>query len=346
MLDQLGLRHPIIQAPMAGVATPALAAAVCEAGALGSLGLGGSSAGRAGAMIADLRGRTGRPFHVNVFVHDAPVRDERREAEWLAALAPTFRRYGAAPPAILRTLYSSFAKDDAMLRVLIGRRPQVVSFHFGLPAAERIQALRSAGCILLASVTNLAEAQAAKAAGIDAVIAQGFEAGGHRGVFDPELPDERLPTAVLTRLLVAKSGLPVIAAGGIMDGKGIRAALDLGAVAAQLGTAFIACPESSADDAYRAALLGPQSGHTVMTPALSGRPARCLANKFTALAGQIGIAPPAYPTAYDAGKALNAAAKAGGESGFAAQWAGQGAPLARALPAARLIEELAREMGA
>jgi nitronate monooxygenase len=346
MLEQLGLRYPIIQAPMAGVATPALAAAVCEAGALGSLGLGGSDAERAAAMIADLQERTERPFHVNVFVHAAPVRDDRRETEWLAALASTFRRYDADPPEHLRTLYTSFAEDDAMLGMLVERRPKVVSFHFGLPAAERIRALKEAGCVLLTSVTSLAEAQAAKTAGIDALIAQGFEAGGHRGVFDPDLPDERLPTAVLTGLLVAKSGLPVIAAGGIMDGRGIRAALDLGAIAAQLGTAFIACPESSADDAYRAALLGPQAGHTVMTPALSGRPARCLANKFTELAGQIGIAPPAYPTAYDAGKALNTAAKAGGESGFGAHWAGQGAPLARALPAARLVEELAGEMEA
>lgn len=328
---------------MAGVATPALAAAVCEAGALGSLGLGGSNAERASAMIADLQARTRRPFNVNLFVHSPPVRDERREAEWLAALTPTFRRYGATPPASLRPLIESFAEDDAMLRVLLQLRPKVVSFHFGLPSAERVAALKSAGCVLLATATSLAEAHAARDAGVDAVIAQGFEAGGHRGVFDPDMPDERLSTAVLTRLLARTSGLPVIAAGGIIDGSGIRAALELGAVAAQLGTAFVACPESSADDAYRAALLGPSAQHTIMTTALSGRPARCLANKFTALAGTIECDPPAYPTAYDAGKALNAAAKAAGESGFGAHWAGQGAPLARAMPAARLVEQLALE---
>ncbi|TPE49738.1 NAD(P)H-dependent flavin oxidoreductase [Amaricoccus solimangrovi] len=345
LLDRLRVHIPIIQAPMAGVATPALAAAVSEAGGLGSIGVGATNAAGAGAMLAELRGRTARACNVNLFVH-APARpDAAREAAWLAATRPLFAEFGAAPPERIGEIYRSFAEDDEMLALLVAEAPPVVSFHFGLPDAARIRALKAAGCALLATATSLAEAAAAKRAGIDAVVAQGWEAGGHRGVFDPDAPDDRLGTLALTRLLVARSGLPVIAAGGIMDGRGVRAALDLGALAAQLGTAFIACPESAADAAYRAALTGPGAEHTVMTRVISGRPARCLANRFTAW-GAGGVPPcPDYPIAYDAGKALNAAARAAGESGFGAQWAGQGAPLSRAMPAARLFGEITAEAG-
>jgi nitronate monooxygenase len=211
-----------------------------------------------------------------------------------------------------------------MQALLIEAAPAVVSFHFGLPPAPVIAALKARGC-LLASATSLAEARAIEAAGLDAIVAQGIEAGGHRGMFDPAAPDDALGTLALTRLLVREARLPVIAAGGIMDGAGVAAVLDLGAVAAQLGTAFIACPESSADAAYRAALAGPGAWHTRLTALISGRPARCLANRFTALADSVGDRQvPDYPVAYDAGKALHAAAKAQGEHGFGAQWAGQG----------------------
>jgi nitronate monooxygenase len=348
-LGQVGIELPILQAPMAGVATPALAAAVSNAGALGGLGLGASNADQARAMIAKLRHGTARPFHVNVFVH-APARpDAEREAAWLAGLAPTFRAYGVEPPATIKPIYHSFAEDDAMLAALVDATPRVVSFHFGLPAPARLTALRATGALLLATVTSLAEGHAAEAAGIDAVIAQGWEAGGHRGVFDPAAPDERLGTLALTRLLVRRLGLPVIAAGGIMDGAGIAAALRLGAVAAQLGTAFVACPESAASPAFRAALLTGDAARTVMTASISGRPARSLANRFTALAEELSartppLTPPDYPIAYDAGKALHAAAAARGEHGYGAQWAGQGAPLARALAAPELVATLAREL--
>jgi nitronate monooxygenase len=182
---------------------------------------------------------------------------------------------------------------------------------------------------------------------VDAIVAQGIEAGGHRGMFDPAAPDDALGAMALTRLLARETRLPVIAAGGIMDGAGIAAALDLGAVAAQLGTAFIACTESAADAAYREALAGPGAHHTRLTPLISGRPARALANRFTGLAEQAeGQRLPDYPIAYDAGKALNAAAKARGEHGFGAQWAGQGAPLARAMPAAMLVQTLRAELAA
>ncbi len=340
LLDRLGVTIPIIQSPMAGVSSAALAAAVSNAGGLGSIALGATDAAGARTMIGDLRALTRRAFNVNVFTHATPTRDPDREAAWLDALAPVFRGLGAVPPTTLKTIYASFADDEAMAALLVATAPPVVSFHFGLPGADRIARLKAAGCILLATATSLAEAQAAETAGMDAVVAQGWEAGGHRGVFDPQAVDARLGTMALTRVLVVRTGLPIIAAGGMMDGRGVRAALDLGAIAAQLGTAFIACPESSADPAYRAALRGDGAHHTTMTSAISGRPARCLANRFTAWGSGVKAAPPAYPIAYDAGKALGAAARRAGEAGYGAHWAGQGAPLSRSLPAADLLEAL------
>ncbi len=345
LLRKLGIRLPIVQAPMAGVSTPAMAAAVSNAGALGSIGVGAVDSETARGMISAVRSMTDRPFNVNLFCHEPAVADAACEAAWLARLAPEFARFGAKPPHELREIYTSFVRDDPMLRMLLEERPAVVSFHFGLPGAEKIAALQHAGIVLLATATNLDEARRIAAAGIDAVVAQGFEAGGHRGVFDPDAADEQLGTIALTRLLVRQLKIPVIAAGGIMDGAGISACLLLGASAAQLGTAFIGCPESSADAGFRAALLSSASKHTVMTKAISGRPARCIANRFTALADDsVGEMVPAYPIAYDAGKALNAAAKAAGEPGYGAQWAGQGAPLARTMPAAALIAELQTEI--
>jgi nitronate monooxygenase len=347
ILSQLGIAVPIIQAPMAGVGTPELAAAVSNAGALGSIAVGATDAAGARTLIARVRAATDRPFNVNVFVHAPPTPDPRREATWLAALAPRFQAFGVAPPPSLRVIYKSFNEDDAMLAALVDAAPAVASFHFGLPDPHRIAALKATGALLLASVTSLPEAMAARHAGIDAVVAQGFEAGGHRGVFDPAAPDDELSTNVLTRLLVRELGLPVIAAGGIMDGAGIAAVLRLGAVAAWMGTTFIACPESSADAAFRAALLNRETAHTVMTTAISGRPARCLVNRFTDLGTALADVPrPDYPIAYDAGKALHAAASAQGEFGYGAHWAGQGSPLARALPARELIELLVKELHA
>jgi len=344
LIDRLGLSVPLVQAPMAGVSTPALAAAVAEQGALGSIGVGATDAAGARAMIEETRARTSRTFNVNLFVHSAAVADPVREAAWLDTLAPFFDEFGVKPPTALRTIYKSFADDPDMLTMLLALAPPVVSFHFGLPSNEIIAALRERNVMLMATATSLDEARAIEAAGIDAIVAQGIEAGGHRGVFDPHTTDDAFGTVALTRLLVRKTKRPVIAAGGIMDGAGIASALDLGAVAAQLGTAFIACSESAADEAYRAALIGPGAYHTSLTSLISGRPARALANRFTGLAHSIGNRqPPDYPIAYDAGKALHAAAKAKGEHGFGAQWAGQGAPNARAMPAAKLVQVLKTE---
>jgi nitronate monooxygenase len=348
LLQRIGVALPIVQAPMAGTSTPRMAAAVTEAGALGSIAVGAVDAAGARAMIQAVRDATAGPFNVNVFCHGPAVPDPARQARWLAALTPVFARFGAEPPAAIGEIYTSFVADPPMLDLLAETRPAVVSFHFGLPPAAAIARLKAAGIVLLASATSLGEAEQAAAAGVDAIVAQGYEAGGHRGVFDPSAPDGRLGAMALTRLLASRIGLPVIAAGGIMDGAGVAAALDMGAEAAQLGTAFIACLESSADAFHRDALFGPGAAMTEMTALISGRPARCLPNRFTALkdAELRGLDAPDYPIAYDAGKALAAAARARGEGGFGAQWAGQGAPLARALPAAELVAVLAEELAA
>lgn len=342
LTDLLGIDFPLVQAPMAGVSSPAMAAAVSDAGALGSIGVGATDAAGARAMIAAVRERTRRPFNVNLFCHTPAVPHQAREAAWIERLRPAFAEVAAAPPTALTEIYTSFVADDAMLTMLLETLPEVVSFHFGLPSAAAIQALQDVGCVLFACATNLAEAQAAADTGVDAVIAQGWEAGGHRGIFDPNGPDERLGTLALVRQLAGALSIPVIAAGGLMDAGDIAAARKAGAAAAQLGTAFLACDESLIDEGYRAALASEAAQHTVMTRAISGRPARCLANRFTAL-GE-GVEPeavPDYPIAYDAGKALHAAGKKHGEFGYGAQWAGTGAPRVRPVPAARLVAELA-----
>jgi nitronate monooxygenase len=345
LLNRLGVALPIIQAPMAGTSSPAMAAAVAEAGGLGSLGVGAVDAKGAAAMIAQMRERSSGPLNVNVFSHAPATANAEVETAWIERLSPEFQALGAEPPAQLKEIYRSFVADPELLAALIETRPQVVSFHFGVPPTAQIRALKEAGIVLFGSATSLAEAQAFEAAGVDAIVAQGYEAGGHRGMFDPDAPDDQLGTTALVRVLVRSLKTPVIAAGGIMDGAGIAAALELGAVAAQLGTAFVATDESLADGGYRAALFSDAAHHTRMTRAISGRPARSLANRFTRLGETIPTsAVPAYPITYDLGKALHAAGKARGEFGYGAQWAGQGAPLARAMPAAKLVATLAAEL--
>jgi nitronate monooxygenase len=344
LMKRLGITTPIIQAPMAGVSTPALAAAVSNAGGLGSLGVGAMNAEGARKVIRETRALTDRPFNVNVFCHRPAKADAAVEQAWLDWLAPVFAQYGATPPQALSEIYTSFVVDEAMLRVLVEEKPAVVSFHFGLPPRQFIDALRAAGITLIASATNLDEARQVVDAGMEAIVAQGIEAGGHRGVFDSTEADDGLGTFALTRLIATRFDTPVIAAGGIMDGAGIAAALALGAQAAQLGTAFVPCTESSIDAGYRRALLGADAAHTAFTSAISGRIARGLVNKFTALgAGEDAPVHPAYPVTYDAGKALHAAAKARGDFGYGAQWAGQAAALARELSASALVERLMGE---
>jgi nitronate monooxygenase len=346
LLALLGVDKPIIQAPMAGVNTPALAAAVSNAGALGSYGVGAMNADMARKTIREIRALTAKPFNINVFCHEPATANEAVERQWIEWLAPHFAKYGAVPPERLKEIYKSFIVDEAMMNVFLEEKPAVVSFHFGLPTKQVIEQLRQAGIKLLASATTVDEARLAARAGVDGIVAQGVEAGGHRGPFDPRRDDE-IGTFALTRLLASKFDLPIIAAGGIMDGAGIAAALALGAAAAQLGTAFVGCPETSIDEGYRRLLLSDAAYRTTLTAAISGRRARSIVNKFT----ELGVDPkapktPDYPIAYDAGKALHAAAKAQGEFGYGAQWAGQAAALARELPAAELVAQLEAELKA
>lgn len=345
ILKQIGIKYPIMQAPMAGTSTPAMAAAVSNAGGLGSIGIGAADASKARTMIQAIKTQTDKPYNVNVFCHPDPTPDTARDAAWIAHLRPHFEKFGAATPETLRTVYKSFTSSQDVVDVLVDERVPVVSFHFGLPTAETIKLLKSHGATLLATATNLVEARAIEAAGVDAIVAQGVEAGGHRGMFDTEAADDELGVLTLTRLLVRNVSIPVIAAGGIMDGQGVRAVLDIGAVAAQLGTAFIACPESDADEGYRKALASDAAYHTRLIPVVSGRLARCLGGAWTDIhATSAGLSPASYPNAYDAGKQLTAAAKAKGDHSYGAYWSGQGAPLARSMPAAQLVETLVQEM--
>ena len=342
-MSRLGLQHPIIQAPMAGTSTPQLAAAVSNAGALGSVGIGAYGVEQARQHIEQTLALTSQPINVNLFCHQTAATDAQREAAWLQYLAPEFARFGAQPPAGLRCIYESAVGNAALQAMLLKLRPAVVSFHFGLPEQSFINALKAAGITTLACATTLDEARQIEQAGVDVIVAQGMEAGGHRGAFVPE-EDRLMGTFALVQVLARHCKLPVVAAGGIMNGAGIAAALELGASAVQMGTAFILCPESAASTAYRAELQSDAAQHTAITPAISGRPARGMFNRLHQLGRDYGGALPAYPMVYDAGKALHQAASSQGSSDYAAHWAGQGAPLARAMPAAQLVQTLVQEL--
>lgn len=346
LTQQLDIVYPIIQAPMAGVSTPELAAAVSNAGGLGSLGLGASSVSQARALIGKTRQLTARPFNVNLFCHLPARRDPQVEAQWIERLRPAFAQAGSQPPQALREIYQTFLGHQPMLELLLELAPPVVSFHFGIPPRSVILRLQERGIVTMASATSVQEARQIEAQGVDIVIAQGYEAGGHRGIFDPRGDDQQLSTFTLVQRLKRTVGLPIIAAGGIMDGAGICSAISLGAEGAQLGTAFLLCPESAADSGYRRAIKNGPDQQTVLTAAISGRPARCVHNAWSALAQKVDAsAIPAYPLAYDVGKALATAAKAQGDEGYGAHWAGQGVGLIRELSATELMQTLIHECG-
>lgn len=348
LAQHLGLTTPIIQAPMAGVSTPELAAAVCQAGGMGSLGLGSVDAEGGRKAIRAARALGATCLNANFFCHQPELPAPAATQAWLSALAPEFARFDATPPTDLREIYQSFQTDTARVQMLLEERPEVVSFHFGLPRPDVIAALKDAGITLFATATNKAEARTCLKAGIDAIVVQGIEAGGHRGCFDPDAldngRDERLTTLQLLDQLTDLTDLPLIAAGGLMTGADCARALHLGADMVQLGTAFVLCPETSADAGYRAAMASPAAEHTQFTRAISGRPARALPNAFTAWGDAQDLPPPGYPHSYDAGKALHAAAKAQGDHSYGAHWAGSGAAQARALPAADLMVLLQSEI--
>lgn len=332
MFEGPGFSTSVIQAPMAGVSTPELTAAVANAGGFGFVALGTCTAKEAGRALQQTRALTGRPFGVNLFCHAPAQRDPAREAAWLAAMRPDFDRFSAAPPDNLREIYLSFRVHDDLLALLVAERPPVISLHFGLPRPDQLQALRETGATLLATATSPEEGRRIADAGLDGIIAQGWQAGGHRGMFDPVDParDDRLETLELLARLKGLN-LPLIAAGGIMTAADRRAAMAAGAQAVQCGTAFLLAPEAATTPDHRERLT---RAPTRMTRAISGRPARGLVNRLMQMDE---AAAPAYPVTYDAAKALHAAAVAQGDHGYAAQWAGTGAAQAVARPAAETL---------
>ena len=341
-IQRLGIRYPIIQSPMAGVSTPALAAAVSDAGGLGSVAIGHLGPDAARSAIEAVRKVVKGPFNVNVFCHRPARRDADKEAKWLHHLTPLFQAFHSEPPQQLREIYRSYVADEALQEVIHEECPAVVSFHFGLPSAIHIRELQARGSCILATVTNLSEAVLAEQAEVDAIVAQGYEAGGHRGVFEPESEDEKLSTLELTGRLFQQTNLPIIAAGGIMDASDVTAAIASGASAVQVGTVFLLCPEVSLDSGYSAAIKDVSKRGTTMTQAISGRPARSVVNEFTKFGDTISSTNmiPDYPIAYDAGKSLRIAAEAIGNQQFGAQWAGVGAVKCEAIPAREVIARM------
>jgi nitronate monooxygenase len=344
----LGTRWPLIQAPMAGAQGSALALAVVRAGGLGSvpaaaLGLEACQAEWA-AMAAQAQG----PWNVNFFCHPEPGHDPAREAAWLTALAPFYAEAGlplpAGPAVAARAPFG-----PAALAALAPFRPPVVSFHFGLPAPDLLAGVKAWGAKVMASATTVGEAVWLEAHGADVVIAQGLEAGGHRGMFLTDDLSTQLGTLALVPQVRRAVRVPVVAAGGIADPAGVAAAMALGADGVQVGSAYLCCPEAQTSPAHRAALCSPAARHTALTNVFTGRPARGIVNRaMRELAtGLVGIAAhaPAFPLATSAIAPLRAHAEAAGRTDFTPLWAGQNATACQDLPAAELTAWLAQGFG-
>lgn len=340
----LNIKHPILLAPMAGVSTPELAAEVSNQGGLGSLGLGANSVDTAREQILKTQALTDLPFQVNFFCHESSPIDQHANQIWIDYLQSEFNKFGQQTPSELKCIYPSFKDNDDFLNLCLETKPKAVSFHFGIPHESQIQKLKQAGIITMVSATNLIEAKAIEAAGIDIIIAQGIEAGGHRGIFNAQI-DGAINTADLVALIKQHCSLPVIAAGGIMNGQQAKAMMKIGADAVQLGTAFVQCQSSNANAAYRKALF--EQPITQITASISGRPARGILNHWQSHIDQANrpqVAP--YPYAYDLAKQLNALAVKNGNVGYGAFWAGSNVAQIRKLEAQDLINQLVLEMNA
>jgi nitronate monooxygenase len=336
----VGIDLPIIQAPMAGVQGSALAIAVCDAGGLGSLPCAMLSPDAMRKELQAIRSRTGRPFNVNFFCHAPPAPDPEREEAWRASLALYYEELGldpgAPPPGAVRAPFSHEAAD-----VLEEFRPAVVSFHFGLPSPELLARAKATGAKVLSSATTVEEAMWLEGRGVDAVIAQGLEAGGHRGSFLSDDLTRQLGTLALVPQVVAAVKVPVIAAGGIADARGVAAALALGAAGVQVGTAYLLCPEATTGPVHRAALKSEAGRHTAVTDVFTGRPARGIVNRLMREAGPMSGQAPAFPLAASAVAPLRARAESAGSGDFSPLWSGQNAGGCREIPAAQLTRELA-----
>jgi nitronate monooxygenase len=330
---------PIIQAPMAGVQGSALAAAVSNAGGLGSLPCAMLSLDTIRSELEALSKLTDKPFNVNFFCHTPPQPDPDREAAWRAALTPYYHEFGIDPASIPagpgRSPFN--AEAAALIREFA---PAVVSFHFGLPAPELVAEVRTSGAKIIASATTVAEAAWLAAHGVDAIIAQGLEAGGHRGMFLSTDLTTQIGTLSLVRQIVKAVDLPVIAAGGIADAEGVAAALALGAAGVQVGTAYLLCNEATTSVVHRAALQSEKARHTALTNLFTGRPARGIVNRLMRELGPIGTTP-AFPLASAAIAPLRAAAEQRGSGDFSNMWAGQNTSGCKPISAKELTHSLA-----
>ena len=336
----LGIDLPIIQAPMAGVQGSALAVAVCNAGGLGSLPCAMLGVEAMRKELAAIRAQTTRPFNVNFFCHTQPEPSAEREALWRAALSPYFAEFGidadAIPAGPGRWPFGAEACD-----LLAELKPAVVSIHFGLPSADLLARVRSWGAKILSSATTVDEARWLEAHGVDAVIAQGLEAGGHRGMFLSEDLGTQVGTFALVPQIVRAVNVPVIAAGGIADAKGVAAAMTRGAAGVQVGTAYLLCTEATTSAVHRAALKSDAARVTALTNLFTGRPARGIVNRIMRELGPISAAPPAFPLATSAIAPLRAKAESRGSGEFSPLWAGQNASACKEVSATALTRELA-----
>ncbi|MGJ7525129.1 NAD(P)H-dependent flavin oxidoreductase [Variovorax sp. GB1P17] len=341
----LGTELPLIQAPMAGVQGSAMAIAVSNAGGLGSLPGAMLSADTMRSELAAIRAGTDKPYNVNFFCHTPPEPSAEREATWRAALAPYYAEYGidaaSIPAGPGRNPFSAEVAD-----LLAEFKPRVVSFHFGLPPEALLAQVRGWGAKVLASATTLDEALWLEAHGADAVIAQGLEAGGHRGHFLSHDLTKQLGTFALLPQLVRVIKLPVIAAGGIADANGVAAAMALGAAGVQIGTAYMLTPEATTSALHRAALKSEAARHTALTNLFTGRPARGIVNRVMRELGPIGAAAPEFPLATSAIAPLRAKAEAKGSGDFSPLWSGQNATGCRELPSAEVTRALAQGFSA
>jgi nitronate monooxygenase len=337
--ELFGVELPVVQAPMAGSQGSELAIAVSNAGGLGSLPCALLSVDAMKTELAAIRAATRKPYNVNFFCHSPPVSDAGREDAWRGLLAPYFKEYGIDPrdasAAASRAPFSAAAAD-----VLEHFKPAVVSFHFGLPAPDLVARVKSWGSKLLASATTVEEALWLESRGADAIIAQGVEAGGHRGIFLSDDLTTQSGSFALLPQIVAAVHVPVIAAGGIADAKGIVAATALGAAGVQLGTAYLLCPESKTSAVHRAALKSKQGAHTALSNLFSGRPARGIINRLMRELGPINPAAPAFPLAAGALASLRKKAESAGHGDFSPMWAGQNVSGCREISAAALTRAL------
>jgi len=338
-LELLGIAHPIVQAPMSGFTTPALAAAVCNAGGLGSIGCATLPSAAIREQVAAICQSTNRPFNLNFFVYAPPVPAPETTARMRARLASYFAVFGLGPVPEPSVPFASF--DEERLALALELRPRVVSFHFGLPSAAAVRRIKEAGCVIMSSATTVAEARSLQANGADVIIAQGFEAGGHRGSFSDSPGAGMIGTMALVPQIADAVRIPVVAAGGIADGRGIAAAFALGASGVQLGTAFLGCPEAAVPPLYQAQLRAATDDMTEVTRAFTGRPARALRNRFVAEMAdaealdfplQASLVGPLWQVPDETARAQ-----------LMPFWAGQAVALMRELPAGELVEKLAAE---